>query len=117
MRYEESIAAARLVIEKGWPVFFVSFSKVPFKGSHGFLDATTDDAAMLALAQKYRGQMLMPAIALGPDEMVVDIDFRNGGTSESVGLDLPMLMSLKPGGPHTSTPTMGCAFRTGCSKA
>lgn len=36
---------------RGWPVFFLSKSKVPFKGTHGHLDATTDPETLRQLWQ------------------------------------------------------------------
>lgn len=34
-------------VGRGWPIFRLSAHKVPFKGSHGHLDATTDQATIL----------------------------------------------------------------------
>jgi hypothetical protein len=85
MRRVDSVAAAEIVIDRGWQVFFVSSDKVPLRGTHGHLDATSDRDVMRSMAR--RGQVILPAIAPRPDEVVVDIDPRNGGTAESVGLE------------------------------
>ena len=40
---------------RGWPVFALSRSKVPFKGSHGHLDASTDPIAIAAMWREHPG--------------------------------------------------------------
>ena len=59
-------------IEKGWKTFFVSNEKVPFKGTHGHRDATTDPAR---LAEMARGRPTnMVAVAIDAGAVVIDVD-------------------------------------------
>jgi hypothetical protein len=45
-------------IGRGWKVFLVSKSKKPFKGSHGFLDATADPAELDRMFERHpNGQL------------------------------------------------------------
>lgn len=52
---------------RGWPVFPLSASKLPYKGSHGFLDATTDRERIHAL---WKGRH-HPNIGLATGRIVV----------------------------------------------
>ena len=55
---------------RGWRVFALSSSKVPFKGSHGHLDATTDSETVRAMwAEHPRAH-----VALAPDADLVIVD-------------------------------------------
>ncbi len=45
-------------IGRGWKVFLVSKSKKPFKGSHGFLDATADPAELARMFERHPGGQL-----------------------------------------------------------
>src|SRR6516165_3659140 len=60
--------------------FFVAPTKVPFAGSHAYLDATTNPAELDALAARFRGAKLV-AVATGAASGIdiLDIDPRNGG--------------------------------------
>src|SRR5258708_32668962 len=55
---------------QGWPVFALSGSKVPFKGSHGHLDATTDPDLIRAMWVKHPGAN----IGMAPDNSLVIVD-------------------------------------------
>jgi hypothetical protein len=59
---------------------FVAPTKVPFAGSHAYLDATTNPAELDALAARFRGAKLV-AVATGAASGIdiLDIDPRNGG--------------------------------------
>lgn len=81
--------------ESGWSVFALAAGKVPFAGSHGHLDATTDlDVVRAAMARPGA----VPAVAIPNGRIVVDIDPRNGGTCEAVGLDESAADVKTPGG-------------------
>ena len=60
--------------------FFVAPTKVPFAGSHAYLDATTDPAELDKLAARFRGAKLV-AVATGAISGIdiLDIDPRNAG--------------------------------------
>jgi hypothetical protein len=62
------------------PTFFVTPEKVPFAGSHAYLDATADPSGVDKLAARFRGAKLV-AVATGAISGidVLDIDPRNGG--------------------------------------
>jgi Bifunctional DNA primase/polymerase, N-terminal len=63
------------------PCFYVSVAKkVPFAGSHAYLDATADPAELGQLAARFRGPKLV-AVATGAISGIdlIDIDPRNGG--------------------------------------
>jgi Bifunctional DNA primase/polymerase, N-terminal len=67
--------------DRALPCFFVSVSKkVPFAGSHAYLDATADPAELKKLAALYPGPKLL-AVATGAISGIdiLDIDPRNGG--------------------------------------
>lgn len=61
---------------QGFRVFPVSRSKVPFKGSHGYLDATTDPATIEAMWRRRPHADI--AIATGEGLVVLDIDGPRG---------------------------------------
>src|ERR1700751_4353699 len=60
--------------------FFVTPAKVPFAGSHAYLDATADPAELDKLAARFRGPKLV-AVATGAISGIdiLDIDPRHGG--------------------------------------
>jgi hypothetical protein len=60
--------------------FLVTPAKVPFAGSHAYLDATTNPVELDALAARFRGAKLV-AVATGAASGIdiLDIDPRNGG--------------------------------------
>ncbi|MFZ2077445.1 MAG: bifunctional DNA primase/polymerase [Xanthobacteraceae bacterium] len=60
--------------------FYVTPAKVPFAGSHAYLDATADPVQLAKLAAQFRGPKLV-AVATGAISGIdiVDIDPRNGG--------------------------------------
>jgi hypothetical protein len=60
--------------------FFVAPTKVPFAGSHAYLDATADPAELDKLAARFRGAKLV-AVATGAISGIdiLDIDPRNAG--------------------------------------
>jgi hypothetical protein len=60
--------------------FFVTPAKVPFAGSHAYLDATADPVELGKLAARFRGAKLV-AVATGAASGIdiLDIDPRNGG--------------------------------------
>jgi hypothetical protein len=62
------------------PCFFVTPAKVPFAGSHAYLDATADPAELEKLAARFRGPKLV-AVATGAISGIdiIDIDLRHGG--------------------------------------
>ena len=57
---------------RGWPVFQLSKSKKPFKGSHGFLDATTDLATIEEWWARRPGANI--GLATGHGLIVLDVD-------------------------------------------
>lgn len=60
---------------RGWPVFAISSRKVPFKGTHGFKDATTDRATLEAMWARHPAAAV--ALATG-DVVVIDVDGLGG---------------------------------------
>ncbi len=71
-------AALEYALTTGRPVFFLSGSKMPLKGSHGHKDATADPAEIRKLFQKHPGGVGIGAPV--PDgEFVLDVDPRSGG--------------------------------------
>jgi hypothetical protein len=62
------------------PMFFVTPGKVPFAGSHAYLDATADPVQLAKLAARFRGPKLI-AVATGAISGIdiFDIDTRRGG--------------------------------------
>jgi hypothetical protein len=71
----------QLLLEgRALPIFFVTSGKVPFAGSHAYLDATADPDELDKLAARYRGAKLV-AVATGAISGIdiLDIDPRNGG--------------------------------------
>jgi hypothetical protein len=60
--------------------FVVALTKVPFAGSHAYLDATADPVELAKLAARFRGPKLV-AVATGAISGIdiLDIDPRNGG--------------------------------------
>lgn len=79
----------------GWNVFALAGGKVPFAGSHGYLDASTDPEVVGAAMARPGA---VPAIAIPEGRVVVDVDPRNGGTCEAVGLDAADADVRTPGG-------------------
>jgi hypothetical protein len=71
-------AALDLATRRGWRVFPVGDDKRPFKGSHGFKDATADPDAIRRLFCKHPSSNL--AVATGPDSgvWVLDLDCKGG---------------------------------------
>jgi hypothetical protein len=69
-----------LLEDRRLPCFFVTTSKVPFAGSHAYLDATADPAELDKLAARFRGPKLV-AVATGAISGIdiVDVDPRHGG--------------------------------------
>lgn len=63
-------AAIRYATEWDWPAFFVTASKRPFAGSHGFLDASLDP---VELADLWRPDGHV-ALAVPDGFVVVDVD-------------------------------------------
>jgi Virulence-associated protein E/Bifunctional DNA primase/polymerase, N-terminal/Primase C terminal 2 (PriCT-2) len=61
---------------RGWPVFQLSKSKKPFKGSHGFLDATTDRATIAEWWRRRPGANIGLRTGLGI--VVLDVDGPEG---------------------------------------
>jgi hypothetical protein len=94
-RKDHNLHLALELAQQGWPVFALANGKVPFKGTHGHLDATTDP---LAVAAAMRRPGAIPAVALTDGLVVVDVDPRNGGTLESVGLKESEADVRTPGG-------------------
>jgi hypothetical protein len=66
--------------DRALPCFFVTPAKVPFAGSHAYLDATADPAELEKLAARFRGPKLV-AVATGAISGIdiIDIDPRHGG--------------------------------------
>ncbi|HTQ99240.1 MAG TPA: bifunctional DNA primase/polymerase, partial [Candidatus Acidoferrum sp.] len=83
----------------GWPVFQVSGHKVPFKGSHGHLDATTDQAVITGWFQKRPKANI--ALATGAI-IVLDLDGSKAFESPR-GRELGALAQAHGGLPRTLT--------------
>jgi len=62
--------AIEAIEQTGWPAFFVTAEKIPYRGTHGHLDATDD---VDALRDLWRSDSL-PALAVPPGRVVVDED-------------------------------------------
>ena len=79
---------------RGWPVFAVSRSKKPFRGSHGFLDATTYPAAIEAMWRAHPTANI--AVATGHGLVVLDVDGPEGlaELKALVGLHGPLPATL-----------------------
>jgi hypothetical protein len=62
------------------PTFYVTPGKIPFAGSHAYLDATADPVQLAKLAARFRGPKLV-AVATGAISGIdiLDIDPRRGG--------------------------------------
>ncbi len=60
---------------RGWPVFALSAGKVPFKGSHGHLDASTDPEVIRAMWAAHPGANI--GLAIPPDIVIIDPDGPN----------------------------------------
>jgi hypothetical protein len=74
------LAAALAYAKRGWAVFpLVPRSKVPFKGSHGFKDATTDPATIRAWWAKWPDANIGIATGEASNLTILDIDPKNGG--------------------------------------
>jgi Bifunctional DNA primase/polymerase, N-terminal len=69
-----------LLEDRRLPCFYVTPAKVPFAGSHAYLDATADPVQLAKLAERFRGPKLV-AVATGAISGIdiVDIDPRHGG--------------------------------------
>lgn len=77
--HSDSVAEAAVTYtDLGWPVFLLSpSSKIPFQGTRGVHDATTDIEAIGDLLAKTPDANI--AIAMGEVLVVLDVDPRNGG--------------------------------------
>ena len=79
-----TLKAALWYARKGLHVFPVTKDKVPFKGTHGYKDASVDPEVIKAMwaAAKAKDEHVNVAIATGKisNLIVVDVDPRNGGT-------------------------------------
>lgn len=73
-------AAIRYATEWEWPAFFVSASKSPFAGSHGFLDASLDPAVIRDLWRPNA------AVALAVPDGIVVVDVDPGADTSSLYL-------------------------------
>jgi hypothetical protein len=89
---------------QGWPVFSLSGYKIPFKGSHGHLDATTDSDAIRAMwAKRPRANI---GFAPGQDIVIVDPDGPNAMAqlaqmaAEHGGMPLTLAARTPRGGLH-----------------
>jgi putative DNA primase/helicase len=89
----------------GWPVF-PCIGKHPCKGSHGFKDATTDPA--MVMAHWLRWPEANVAVATGHMSWVLDVDPRHGGDDALAALerqygplpDTPRVLTGDPPGVH-----------------
>ena len=101
--YADALAeAAALYTELGWSVFLLSAnSKIPFQGTRGVHDATTDFNAIEAQLRKSPDANI--AIAMSNALVVLDVDPRHGGTESFSRLvlqhgDFPQTCVAKTGG-------------------
>jgi hypothetical protein len=79
--------AALQYARRGWPVFRLSGSKVPLKGTHGHLDATVSESQIESWFGPAARRGLCVGLACG-DLIVLDAD-GPGGLAELVGLSRP----------------------------
>jgi hypothetical protein len=88
-------------------------SKLPYKGSHGFEDATTDAAVIRGLWLAYPNANI--GLATGHLVDVIDIDGREGATSWAhvTGLPEPLGIVRTPRGRHIYIPAAGKGNRAG----
>ena len=93
------LEAALHYAARGWPVFAVSRGKIPFKGTHGHRDATTDPAAIEAMWARHPGANV--ALATG-SIVVFDCDGSEGVEAfRKLGVSPPTLVARTPrGGYH-----------------
>ena len=59
----------------GWPAFALSAGKVPFRGSHGHLDASTDPGVIREMWRAHPGANI--GFAVPPDIVIIDADGPN----------------------------------------
>jgi hypothetical protein len=75
-----SLTAALHYASRGWAVFpLAPRTKVPFKGSHGFKDATTDATMIRAWWMEHPDANIGIATGEVSNLTIIDIDPRNGG--------------------------------------
>lgn len=71
-------AAARSYATRGWPVFPLEpNSKIPYKGSRGFKDATTDENRVTDWWTQFPASNI--GVSTGKKLVVLDVDPRHGG--------------------------------------
>lgn len=78
---------AQMLALIGWPVFPVSRRKIPFSGTHGHLDATTDpDAIAFWWRHEHPGALVGVACKRGVNDIfAVDVDTKGGHGVDGIG--------------------------------
>src|SRR5262245_40874781 len=75
MKSISALAAAIELGRKGYSSFPCRLDKKPFPGSHGCLDASTNDEDLKCLWSQYPGELV--GVATGPPSHIVVLDIDN----------------------------------------
>lgn len=102
---ESMVELALSYAKRGWVVFPVGHDKQPFKGTHGFKDASCDEARIREMWQRYPGANI--GIATGGDFFVFDEDVKDGKVGDETRRDLESKFGKFPHTVQCITPSGG----------